>query len=256
MVTIKSPKEIKLMEEVGHLVAQTYEYIGSVIKAGMSTYELDQLVEKFIRSHGGIPAEKGYPSGVRGIPDFPGSICASINDVVIHGIPSKKDIIKDGDIVSIDLVILKNGYNGDAARTYLIGECSEDKKHLLKVTEQAFWEGLKFCKPGYRVGDIGNAVAQYCWDNGCDVIREFQGHGIGKEMHEDPGVPNYGKPGRGVRLEPGMTICVEPMVVAGKPDIWELDDGWTIATQDGSMSAHYENTILITNDEPKILTLK
>ena len=165
-------------------------------------------------------------------------------------------IIKDGDIVSIDLVILKNGYNGDAARTYLIGECSEDKKHLLKVTEQAFWEGLKFCKPGYRVGDIGNAVAQYCWDNGCDVIREFQGHGIGKEMHEDPGVPNYGKPGRGMRLEPGMTICVEPMVVAGKPDIWELDDGWTIATQDGSMSAHYENTILITNDEPKILTLK
>ena len=211
MVTIKSPKEIKLMEEVGHLVAQTYEYIGSIIKAGMSTYELDQLVEKFIRSHGGIPAEKGYPSGVRGVPDFPGSICASINDVVIHGIPS---------------------------------------------TEQAFWKGVKFCKPGYRVGDIGNAVAQYCWDNGCDVIREFQGHGIGKEMHEDPGVPNYGKPGRGMRLEPGMTICVEPMVVAGKPDIWELDDGWTIATQDGSMSAHYENTILITNDEPKILTLK
>lgn len=256
MITIKSPKEIALMEDVGHLVAKTYEYIGSIIKAGMSTYELDQLVEKFIRSHGGIPAEKGYPSGVKGIPDFPGSICASINDVVIHGIPSKDQIIKDGDLVSVDLVILKNGYNGDAARSYLIGECSEEKKHLLKVTEQAFWEGVKFCKPGYRIGDIGNAVANYCWDNGCDVIREFQGHGIGKEMHEDPGVPNYGKPGRGVRLEPGMTICVEPMVVSGKPDIWELDDGWTIATQDGSMAAHYENTILITNGEPKILTLK
>jgi len=256
MITIKSPKEIALMEDVGHLVAKTYEYIGSIIKAGMSTYELDQLVEKFIRSHGGIPAEKGYPSGVKGIPDFPGSICASINDVVIHGIPSKDQIIKDGDLVSIDLVILKNGYNGDAARSYLIGECSEEKKHLLKVTEQAFWEGVKFCKPGYRIGDIGNAVANYCWDNGCDVIREFQGHGIGKEMHEDPGVPNYGKPGRGVRLEPGMTICVEPMVVSGKPDIWELDDGWTIATQDGSMAAHYENTILITNSEPRILTLK
>ena len=256
MITIKSPKEIALMEDVGHLVAKTYEYIGSIIKAGMSSYELDQLVEKFIRSHGGIPAEKGYPSGVKGIPDFPGSICASINDVVIHGIPSKDQIIKDGDLVSIDLVILKNGYNGDAARSYLIGECSEEKKHLLKVTEQAFWEGVKFCKPGYRIGDIGNAVANYCWDNGCDVIREFQGHGIGKEMHEDPGVPNYGKPGRGVRLEPGMTICVEPMVVSGKPDIWELDDGWTIATQDGSMAAHYENTILITNSEPRILTLK
>ena len=200
MVTIKSPKEIKLMEDVGHLVAQTYEYIGSIIKAGMSTYELDQMVEKFIRSHGGIPAEKGYPSGVRGVPDFPGSICTSINDVIIHGIPSKKDIIREGDIVSIDLVIEKNGYNGDAARTYLIGDCSEEKKHLLKVTEQAFWEGLKFCKPGFRVGDIGNAVAQYCWDNGCDVIREFQGHGIGKEMHEDPGIPNYGKPGRGMRF--------------------------------------------------------
>ena len=256
MITIKSPKEIALMEDVGHLVAKTYEYIGSIIKAGMSTYELDQLVEKFIRSHGGIPAEKGYPSGVKGIPDFPGSICASINDVVIHGIPSKDQIIKDGDLVSIDLVILKNGYNGDAARSYLIGECSEEKKHLLKVTEQAFWEGVKFCKPGYRIGDIGNAVANYCWNNGCDVIREFQGHGIGKEMHEDPGVPNYGKPGRGVRLEPGMTICVEPMVVSGKPDIWELDDGWTIVTQDGSMAAHYENTILITNSEPRILTLK
>ena len=256
MITIKSPKEIALMEDVGHLVAKTYEYIGSIIKAGMSTYELDQLVEKYIRSHGGIPAEKGYPSGVKGIPDFPGSICASINDVVIHGIPSKDQIIKDGDLVSIDLVILKNGYNGDAARSYLIGECSEEKKHLLKVTEQAFWEGVKFCKPGYRIGDIGNAVANYCWNNGCDVIREFQGHGIGKEMHEDPGVPNYGKPGRGVRLEPGMTICVEPMVVSGKPDIWELDDGWTIATQDGSMAAHYENTILITNSEPRILTLK
>ena len=256
MITIKSQKEIALMEDVGHLVAQTYEYIGSIIKAGMSTYELDQLVEKFIRAHGGIPAEKGYPSGVKGIPDFPGSICASINDVVIHGIPSKDQIIKDGDLVSIDLVILKNGYNGDAARSYLIGECSDEKKHLLKVTEQAFWEGVKFCRPGYRIGDIGNAVANYCWDNGCDVIREFQGHGIGKEMHEDPGVPNYGKPGRGVRLEPGMTICVEPMVVSGKPDIWELDDGWTIATQDGSMAAHYENTILITNGEPKILTLK
>ena len=256
MITIKSQKEIALMEDVGHLVAQTYEYIGSIIKAGMSTYELDQLVEKFIRAHGGIPAEKGYPSGVRGIPDFPGSICASINDVVIHGIPSKDQIIKDGDLVSIDLVILKNGYNGDAARSYLIGECSDEKKHLLKVTEQAFWEGVKFCRPGYRIGDIGNAVANYCWDNGCDVIREFQGHGIGKEMHEDPGIPNYGKAGRGIRIEPGMTLCIEPMVIQGKPDIWEMDDGWTILTDDGSLAAHYENTILITENEPKILTLR
>ena len=255
MITIKSKREIELMKEVGKLVAQTYEYIGTIIKPGMSTYELDQLVEKFIRSHGGIPAEKGYPSGVRGVPDFPGSICSSINDVVIHGIPSKNEIIKEGDIVSVDLVIEKNGYNGDAARTYIIGETSEDNKKLVEVTKQAFYEGLKFAKPGNRIGDISYAISKYVWDNGFDVIREFQGHGIGKEMHEDPGVPNYGKAGRGPVLEPGMTICIEPMVVAGNPDILELDDGWTIVTEDGANSAHYENTILITENEPKILTI-
>ena len=255
MVTIKSKKEIEQMRDVCKLVANTYDYIGSIIKAGMSTYELDQLVEKYMRDHGGIPAEKGYPSGVRGVPDFPGSICSSINDVVIHGIPSKNEIIKDGDIVSIDTVILKNGFNGDAARTFLIGECSEESKKLVEVTKQAFFEGLKYAKPGYRVGDISHAVAEYVWANGFDVIREFQGHGIGREMHEDPGVPNYGKAGHGCKLEPGMTICIEPMVVAGKPDILELDDGWTIVTEDGRMSAHYENTILITENEPEILTI-
>jgi methionyl aminopeptidase len=255
LVTIKSKKEIELMRDVCKLVANTYDYVGSIIKAGMSTYELDQLVEKYMREHGGIPAEKGYPSGIKGVPDFPGSICSSINDVVIHGIPSKKEIIKDGDIVSIDTVILKNGFNGDAARTFLIGECSEEKKKLVEVTKQAFYEGLKYAKPGYRVGDISHAVAEYVWANGFDVIREFQGHGIGREMHEDPGVPNYGKAGHGCKLEPGMTICIEPMVVAGRPDILELDDGWTIVTEDGKMSAHYENTILITENEPEILTI-
>ncbi len=255
MVTIKSKKEIELMRDVCKLVANTYDYVGSIIKAGMSTYELDQLVEKYMRDHGGIPAEKGYPSGVKGVPDFPGSICSSINDVVIHGIPSKNEIIKDGDVVSIDTVILKNGFNGDAARTFLIGECSEENKKLVEVTKQAFFEGLKYAKPGYRVGDISHAVAEYVWANGFDVIREFQGHGIGREMHEDPGVPNYGKAGHGCKLEPGMTICIEPMVVAGKPDILELDDGWTIVTEDGRMSAHYENTILITENEPEILTI-
>ena len=255
MVTIKSKKEIELMRDVCKLVANTYDYVGSIIKAGMSTYELDQLVEKYMRDHGGIPAEKGYPSGVKGVPDFPGSICSSINDVVIHGIPSKNEIIKDGDVVSIDTVILKNGFNGDAARTFLIGEYSEESKKLVEVTKQAFFEGLKYAKPGYRVGDISHAVAEYVWANGFDVIREFQGHGIGREMHEDPGVPNYGKAGHGCKLEPGMTICIEPMVVAGKPDILELDDGWTIVTEDGRMSAHYENTILITENEPEILTI-
>lgn len=255
MVTIKSKREIELMKESCKLVALTYDMLEKNIKPGMSTYDLDQMADKFIREHGGIPAQKGYPSGVRGVPAFPGTLCTSINDTVIHGIPSKKDIIKDGDLVSIDLVILKNGFNGDAARTFIVGNASEEAKRLVEVTKQAFFEGIKFAKPGYRVGDISNAIGNFVWNNGFDVVREFQGHGIGKEMHEEPGVPNYGKAGRGLRLEPGMTIAVEPMVTAGNPDILELDDGWTIVTEDGSLSAHYENTILITENEPKILTM-
>ena len=255
MITIKSDKEIKLMREACKLTAQVYDYIGKIIKPGMSTYELDRLAEEFIRSHGGIPAEKGYPSGVRGVPNFPGSLCVSINDVVIHGVPSKDIIIQDGDVVSVDTVVLKNGYNGDAARTFLIGNCSEEAKKLVEVTKQAFFEGLKFAKAGNRVGDISHAVETYVRSFGYNLVREFQGHGIGKEMHEDPGVPNIGKAGKGPRLEAGMTICIEPMVMVGKQDIWELDDGWSIATQDGSLSAHYENTILITENEPKVLTI-
>ena len=256
MITIKSKREIELMKEACKLTAQTYEYIESIIKPGMSTWELDHLAEVFIREHGGIPAEKGYPSGVRGVPDFPGSLCVSINDVVIHGIPSKDIIIKDGDVVSVDTVVLKNGYNGDAARTYLIGNCSDEAKELVAVTKQAFYEGLKYAKPGFRIGDISHAVGEYVHSNGYSVVREFQGHGIGKEMHEDPGIPNYGKAGRGIRIEPGMTLCIEPMVIQGKSDIWEMDDGWTILTDDGSLAAHYENTILITENEPKILTIR
>ena len=255
MVTIKNKKEIELMKEAGRLTADTYEYIGSVIKAGMSSQELNDLAEKFILSHGGIPAQKGFPSGVRGVPAFPATLCISINDVVIHGIPSKNDIFKEGDVVSVDLVVTKNGYNGDAARTYIIGKGSKEAEELVAATKQAFFEALKYCKPGYRVGDIGYAVESYVKQFGLSVIREFQGHGIGKEMHEDPGIPNYGRQGRGMRLEPGMTICVEPMIVSGNPDIWELEDGWTIATQDGSLAAHYENIILITENEPEVLTL-
>ena len=255
MISIKSKREIELMKEACKLTALTYDYIEKIIRPRMSTLELDNLAEKFIRDHGGIPAQKGYPSGVRGVPDFPGTLCISINDVVIHGIPSKDIIIKDGDIVSVDLVVLKNGYNGDAARTFLIGNCSDEAKELVAVTKQAFFEGLKCAKPGNRVGDISHAVETYVRSKGFNLVREFQGHGIGKEMHEEPGVPNIGKAGRGPRLEKGMTICIEPMVMAGKEDIWELEDGWTIATQDGSLSAHYENTILITENEPKILTI-
>ena len=255
MVTIKSKKEIELMKEACKVVALMYKEIEEKIKPGMSTYEVDQIAEKMIRKLGAIPAEKGYNPGIKGIPPFPASICISINDEVIHGVPSKNKIIREGDIVSIDTVALKNGYNGDAARTFMIGNVSKEAKRLVEVTKQAFFEGIKYAKPGFRVGDISHCIGEYVKSQGYSVVREFQGHGIGKQMHEDPGIPNYGKAGRGIRLEPGMTLAIEPMVIQGKPNILELDDGWTIITEDGSLSAHYENTILITEKEPEILTL-
>jgi len=255
MVTIKSKREIELMKEACKVVALTYEKLEKEIKPGMTTFELDQLAEKTMRSLGAVPAEKGYDSGIRGIPKFPASICISINDEVIHGIPSKNRIIKDGDVVSIDTVALKDGFNGDAARTFIVGKASKEAQRLVDVTKQAFFEGIKFAKPGYRIGDISHAIGEYVRSQGYSVVREFQGHGIGREMHEDPGIPNYGKAGRGMKIEPGMTLAIEPMVIQGKPNILELDDGWTIITEDGSLAAHYENTILITEKEPKILTI-
>lgn len=255
MIEIKSKREIELMNEACRITALTHKAIEDAIKPGISTWELDQIAEKVIRENGGIPAEKGYPSGVKGVMDFPGSICASVNDEVIHGIPSKKVILKYGDVVSIDLVAYKDGYNGDAARTHIVGKASEEDKRLVDVTKQAFFEGIKFAKPGYRIGDISHAIQQYVEKNGYSVVREFQGHGIGRQMHEDPGIPNYGKPGKGPKIEAGMTLAIEPMVIMGRPDIWELEDGWTIASQDGTKSAHYENTILVTEKEPKVLTL-
>lgn len=255
MVTIKSKREIELMKEPCKIVAQTHEMLEKIIKPGMSTYELDKIAEEFILSKGGIPSQKNYPSGVKGVQNFPATLCVSINDTVIHGIPSKKEIIKDGDIVSIDLTVYKNGFHGDAARTILVGNVSENARKLVEVTKQAFFEGIKYAKKGNRVGDISYAINEYVTKHGYSVVREFQGHGIGRQMHEDPGVPNYGKNGKGIRLEDGMTIAVEPMVIEKKPDILELDDGWTIVTEDGSLSAHYENTILITENEPKVLTI-
>ena len=255
MVTIKSKKEIELMKEVCKVVALVYQELEQKIKPGMSTWELDQIAENKMRSLGAIPAEKGYDIGIRGVPPFPASICVSINDEVIHGIPSKQRILKDGDVVSIDTVALKNGYNGDAARTFIVGKASKDAQRLVEVTKQAFFEGIKYAKAGNRIGDVCHAIGEYVHSQGYSVIREFQGHGIGKEMHEDPGIPNYGKAGRGIRLEPGMTLAIEPMVIAGKPNILELEDGWTIVTEDGSLAAHYENTILITEKQPEILTI-
>ncbi len=255
MIEIKSKREIELIKEACKVVALVHKAIEEKIKPGITTGELDRIAEKVIRENGGIPAQKGYPSYQKGVPDFPSTICASVNDEVIHGIPSDRVHLKDGDMVSIDLVALKNGYNGDAARTHIVGTGSKEAEKLLEVTKKAFFEGIKFAKPGFRIGDISHAIGEFVEKNGFSVVKEFQGHGIGREMHEDPGIPNYGKAGRGPRIESGMTLAIEPMVIAGRPEILELDDGWTIVTEDGSLSAHYENTILVTENEPKVLTM-
>ena len=255
MVTIKSKKEIERMREACKVVAIMYREIENKIKPGMSTWDIDKIAEDCMRSMGAIPAEKGYNIGIKGVPPFPAATCISVNDEVIHGIPSKKTIIKDGDIVSIDTVALKDGFNGDAARTFMVGNVSKEARRLVEVTKQAFFEGIKYAIPGNRVGDISHAIGEFVKSQGYSVVREFQGHGIGRNMHEDPGIPNYGKAGRGIRLEPGMTLAVEPMVIQGSHNILQLDDGWTIITEDGSLSAHYENTILITEKEPEILTI-
>ena len=255
MVTIKSQKEIEKMEEACKITAIVYQELEKYIRPGLTTMDLDHFAEKIIRQYDAIPAQKGYPSGEKGVPAFPGTLCVSINDEVIHGIPSNKVIIRDGDVVSIDLVVYKNGFHGDAARTFIVGEASKEKKRLVDITKQAFFEGIQYAVKGNRIGDISHAIGEFVEKNGYNVVREFQGHGIGEEMHEDPGIPNYGKAGKGIRLEPGMTLAVEPMVMAGKSNICVLDDGWTIVTEDGSLAAHYENTILITEKEPKILTL-
>lgn len=255
MVTIKSKKEIELMREACRITNLVYKEIERVIKPGMSTLELDNFAGKIIKENDGLPAQKGYPSGVRGVPPFPAVLCVSINDEVIHGIPSAKKIIHDGDVVSIDLVVYKDGFHGDAARTFIVGNGTDEAKRLVDITKQAFFEGIKYAVKGNRIGDISHRIGEFVEANGYNVVREFQGHGIGREMHEDPGIPNYGKAGKGIRLEPGMTLAIEPMVIAGSPDIYQDEDGWTILTDDGSLSAHYENTILITEKEPEILTL-
>ena len=256
MISIKSEKEIKLMEDVCKIVAKFYEELEKEVKPGISTYELDQKAEKIMRGLGAIPAQIGYDPGIRGIPPYKHATCISVNDEVIHGIPVKNKILKDGDLVSVDTVALKNGFNGDAARTFIVGrKTSKDAQRLVDVTKAAFFEGIKYAKPGNRIGDISHAIGEFVRENGYSVVREFEGHGIGREMHEAPGIPNYGKAGRGPRIEKGMTLAIEPMVIQGKPNILELEDGWTIVTEDGSLAAHYENTILITENEPKILTL-
>ena len=247
MITIKSEREIELMRHAGMLVSKMHKFIKPYIKEGISTYELDKLCEDFIRENGAIPTCKGYEG-------FPATLCTSVNSVVVHGIPDKKTKLKNGDIITIDVVIGYKGYQGDAAWTYAVGEINDEKKYLMEHTEKALYEGIKKVKPGNRIGDISHAVEEYATSHNLGVVRELCGHGIGREMHEDPEVPNYGIENTGPRLKPGMVICIEPMLTYGKRDIEILDDNWTVVTRDKKPAAHYEHTILVTESGYEILT--
>jgi len=252
MINIKSAKEIEYMREAGHITALILNAIEEAVKPGITTKDLDKIAEKVLKENGAIPSFKGQ-QGFEGSKPFPACICASINNQVIHGIPDNT-VLKEGDIISIDTGAYKNGYHGDAARTYAVGNISEEAQKLIDVTKQSFFEGIKYAIEGNRISDISHAVQEYVEKNNFSVVREFVGHGIGSELHEEPSVPNYGKAGRGPRLVKGMTIAVEPMVNIGTYDIDILKNGWTVVTSDGKLSAHYENTILITDGEPEILT--
>lgn len=248
MITIKNDAEIALMRESCRIAKETLEFVGRNICAGMTTKDVDALVYKYITSCGATPSELGYEG-------YPASSCVSVNEVVVHGIPSDR-VILDGDIVSVDIVAEKNGFHGDAARTYLIGNVSEEKKKLVKVTEECFFKAVEGLRAGVPLYDIGYAVQTHAEANGYGVVRALTGHGIGRSMHEDPSVPNYGKRGTGMRLKAGMTICIEPMINMGTHKVFiDNRDGWTVVTADGKPAAHYENTVLIKEDGVEILTL-
>lgn len=247
MIIIKSKREIDLMKKAGKVVAKVLEEIKKAIKPGIATIELDRIAEDIIKKYNAIPAFKGY----RG---YPATICSSINEEVVHGIPGLR-FLKDGDIISIDVGAVVDGYCADAARTYPVGEISETAKKLIMVTENSFFEGIKYATPDYRLSDISHAIQSYVESNNFSVVRDYVGHGIGRKMHEEPQVPNFGPPGKGPRLREGMTLAIEPMVNVGGYEVETLKDGWTVVTKDRSLSAHYENTIAITDKEPEILTL-
>ena len=247
-VSIKSAREIALMREACRIIATVHEELGKELKPGMSTLDVDRKAEEMIRSYGCIPNFKNYNG-------FPGSVCVSINEQVVHGIPNRKRIIQEGDIVSLDMGCIYKGYHSDAARTHAIGEVSREAKLLIERTRQSFFEGIKFAKEGCHLHDISNAIGDYCESFGYAVVRDLVGHGVGSVLHEDPQIPNYRQKSRGIRLKKGMTLAIEPMVNAGGWEVDWLDDEWTVVTRDGSLSAHYENTVLITDGEPEILTL-
>lgn len=247
-VTIKSPREIELMREAGRILAKTHEELAKNVRPGMSTWDIDHMGEEIIRSYGCIPSFKNYNG-------YPASICVSVNDEVVHGIPHKEHFLDEGDIVSLDAGVIYKGYHSDAARTYGIGEIDDDAKKLIEVTRQSFFEGIKFAKAGNHLNDISAAIQKYAESFGFGVVRDLVGHGIGSHLHEDPEIPNFARKRKGILLQPGMTLAIEPMITEGSYEVVWLDDDWTVMTEDGGWAAHYENTILITEGEPEILSL-
>lgn len=247
-VSIKSAREIELMRAAGKILEKVHENLEKELKEGMSTLDLDRLGEEIIRSYGCIPSFKNYNG-------YPASVCVSVNDEVVHGIPTRKRKLREGDIVSLDIGVIYKGYHSDAARTHGIGEISEEASLLIERTRQSFFEGIKYAKEGNHLHEISNAIAAYAESFGYGVVRDLVGHGIGTRLHEDPQIPNFTQKSRGVRLKAGMTLAIEPMINAGRFDVAWQDDNWTVVTQDGSLSAHYENTILVTSGEPEILSL-
>lgn len=246
MITSKSKREIDLMRKAGEIVALAHQAVAEVIRPGITTGELDRIVEKVIRDHQATPSFKGYNG-------FPAAICASVNEVLVHGFPSKY-ALKEGDIISVDIGACYKGYHGDSAWTYAVGEVSEEAKHLMDVTKQSLYEGLKMVKAGVHLSDISNTIGEYVYSYGYSVPYEYTGHGIGANLHEDPAIPNYGPKGKGPILKAGMTLAIEPMVHRGKPFTKVLDDDWTVVTKDGSLAAHYEHTVLVTEEGYEILT--
>jgi methionyl aminopeptidase len=245
-VKIKSDQQIERMREAGKIVAYTHEVLKAHIKPGITTKELDAIAEKEIKKYDAIPAFKGYGG-------FPGAICTSVNEQVVHGIPGPY-VLKDGDIISIDIGAYKDNFYGDAARTHGVGSVSEEAQKLMDVTKNSFYEGLKYCKEGYRLSDVSHAIQSYVESYGFSIVRDYVGHGIGTALHEDPQIPNYGNPGRGLRLVKGMVLAIEPMVNAGIHTVKVLEDDWTVVTTDGRYSAHYEHTLAITDEDPMLLT--
>lgn len=246
-IIIKSHREIELMKEAGRILAITHEEIRKIIKPGISTYDIDKLGEEVIRSYGCVPSFLNYNG-------YPASICTSVNDEVVHGIPSKDRILQEGDIISLDAGVIYKGYHSDSARTYPVGKVSEKAERLMKVTKESFFEGLKMCRDGNHVNDISKAVFDYITARGYSAVRDLVGHGVGASLHEAPEVPNFTRPRKGPKLKAGMTIAVEPMINIGTYEVEWLDDDWTVVTADGELSSHYENTILITEGDPVILS--